>query len=170
MGVIKVPLSFTTNKTGEIYPLLLLSDSFKRRYVASHWLLSLCTSLGGCSQSSVLLLVGVFRVEVRPHRAAPHTAALPEGTRADQVQGGWLSWLTDVYTGWLRRTSLSNFSNSHPTLKHVDISTLTCHSHVSSDVPAFQSVVEAFSVADSGLWNTAAERHVGAVTDFLGNI
>ena len=95
--------------------------------------------------------------------ATPHPAAPAEGNREDQILSR-PSWFTDDYTKRLRRTSLRNFT-IRLTMRPVGISALLRHHRLFPIHPFSNMGDQAFPVAASRLWNTAAESHVGAVTD-----
>jgi len=88
--------------------------------------------------------------------------------RPSRSSSSWPSKSTDAWR--LRRTSLTTFNTSRPTLSPVSVSALRCHHRLStsSDAPAFQlSATEFFSVAASQLLNiSATEIHVGAVASY----
>jgi len=78
---------------------------------------------------------GVFRIEVRPHHAAPHTAALVEGAGADRVQAGFLAYR------WLHQTAPSYLAEKfHHHLLSSPISVFACPTH-----PLFNNRRSSFS-------------------------
>jgi len=87
----------------------------------------------------------IYDTFLRPHHAAPRTAALAGGAGADRVQAGHPGRCTDVCTGRLcRNTSLRN-STSRLMSRPVSVSALHRRHRLSSDAPVFQpSAIELF--------------------------